>query len=139
MDKLTPLAAALLTACIAVDKVPESKDMSAVAAKEMIDLLAHAPYPADCSRLQTRIGEQAMRYVDGETYDEYSKNISDNSANLADGRTRVQLITKDVGDGISKLMLIFTPIDPEDTDGMFIGELGTKCKKEDVPQATLQD
>lgn len=117
-------AALTLTGCLNlnVEKVPEGTEMSTAAAKEVVDIAASFPYPANCTDLKEKFITSALRYT---TLDKV--NQDDKSADLSDGLTKVKLIVGEVKDGIRNIEVSIANV--KTSSGAFHGSLNVICKE----------
>ena len=127
------LGAMLLSSCIQGESVDPSNDMSALSAKEVVDMVADMPAPRICSEIQDRLLYVALKYdpslVEGEN----------RTVVLADMETRVS--AEDYGrggdpDNTKRMRLRWGRMNQVDDTiqttkkGVFTGEISIICINE---------
>ena len=112
------LGAVLLSSCVQGESVDPSNDMSALSAKEVVDMVADMPSPRICSEIKDRLLYVALKYDPMLIDDTYA-------VVLGDGETRVS--GEDYGRGG----------DPDNTKRMRL-RWGRSGQKDDTIQTTKQ-
>ena len=120
---LALLATLTTTACTNIDKVPASNQISAQAARAVINTSASIGSPRACEDLENELAEQALFFV------ENPDSISNNTAILSDNITTVTLIKSDINNGVRDLIVEFNA--EEFPEGAFVGKIVLSCNEEE--------
>ena len=119
------LLSIMATGCVdvEVDKVPASNQISAQAARAVIDTSAFVGYPRACQDLEDKLAEQALFFV------ENTDSVSNDTAILSDNITTVTLIKSDINNGVRDLIVEFNA--EEFPEGAFVGKIVLSCNEEE--------